>query len=177
MKDMKALGKLLGRNHALALALWETGWYEARMLTAFVADPARLTAAQMDRWCEDFDNWAYLRHPVLPPLRSHAARLGQGRGVEPRGRVPEAHGLRAALEPGPARQAGADEAVRRGAGLIERAAGDDRNFVKKAVSMALRAIGKRNRSLKAAAFAVASRLAGSSDGTARSIGKDALRAL
>ena len=39
MKDMKALGKQLGRDHELALALWETGWYEARMLTSFVADP------------------------------------------------------------------------------------------------------------------------------------------
>ena len=47
-----------GESHELAAALWETGWYEARMLAAFVDDPARVTAAQMDRWCRDFDNWA-----------------------------------------------------------------------------------------------------------------------
>ena len=28
------------------------------MLTAFVDEPARVTPAQMDRWCRDFDNWA-----------------------------------------------------------------------------------------------------------------------
>ena len=59
MKDIKALGKTLGRNQELAAALWRTGVYEARMLVSFVGDPARLTAAQMDRWCQDFDNWAF----------------------------------------------------------------------------------------------------------------------
>ena len=55
---LRALGKQLGRDHELALALWDTGWYEARMLTAFVDEPERVTPAQMDRWCRDFDNWA-----------------------------------------------------------------------------------------------------------------------
>jgi hypothetical protein len=30
----------------------------ARVLAAYVAEPARFTATQMDRWCRDFDNWA-----------------------------------------------------------------------------------------------------------------------
>jgi 3-methyladenine DNA glycosylase AlkD len=59
MRDIKALGKTLGRNHALAVALWSTGVYEARMLASFVGDPEQLTSAQMDRWCRDFDNWAF----------------------------------------------------------------------------------------------------------------------
>lgn len=59
MKDIKALGTMLGRNQRLAVALWETGVYEARMLASFVGDPERLTAAQMERWCKDFDNWAF----------------------------------------------------------------------------------------------------------------------
>src|SRR5688572_20101936 len=59
MRDIKALGMTLGRNHALAIALWATGVYEARMLASFVGDPERLTPAQMDRWCRDFDNWAF----------------------------------------------------------------------------------------------------------------------
>src|SRR5882724_2825941 len=55
--NIQVLGKRLGRNHELALALWDTGCYEARMLTSFVDEPARVTPAQMDRWCRDFDNW------------------------------------------------------------------------------------------------------------------------
>jgi hypothetical protein len=54
---IQQLGKRLGRDHDLAAALWETGWYEARMLCAYVDEPARVTAAQMDRWARDFDNW------------------------------------------------------------------------------------------------------------------------
>ena len=79
MANIQQLAKALGRDHELAAALWDTGWYEARMLAAFVDEPARVTAAQMDRWCRDFDNWAHLRHGVLPPVRPHAARLAEGR--------------------------------------------------------------------------------------------------
>ena len=37
---------------------WDTGWYEARMLTPFIDEPARVTSSQMDSWAKDFDNWA-----------------------------------------------------------------------------------------------------------------------
>src|SRR5436190_24349152 len=55
--NVQVLAKRLGRDHALAAALWRTGWYEARLLTSFVDEPERVTPAQMDRWCRDFDNW------------------------------------------------------------------------------------------------------------------------
>jgi 3-methyladenine DNA glycosylase AlkD len=61
--------------------------------------------------------------------------------------------------------------------FIERAASDDRNFVKKAVNMALRATGKRNPALNAAAVTVARRLADSPQAAARWVGKGALREL
>jgi 3-methyladenine DNA glycosylase AlkD len=70
-----------------------------------------------------------------------------------------------------------DERFLDGLLLIERESTDARNFVKKAVNMALRATGKRNRALRAAAVEVARRLAESNDPTARWNGKDALRAL
>src|SRR5262245_20201621 len=57
MSSMQKLAKTLGKDHELALALWETGWYEARIVAAYVDEPERVTAAQMDRWCRDFDNW------------------------------------------------------------------------------------------------------------------------
>jgi 3-methyladenine DNA glycosylase AlkD len=60
---------------------------------------------------------------------------------------------------------------------VEREAGDDRHFVKKATNMALRAVGKRNAALNAAAVVVARRLANATDPTARWVGKDALREL
>jgi hypothetical protein len=47
-----------GTNHALALGLWDSGWYEARLRAAFVGDPSQLTLAQMNQWADEFDNWA-----------------------------------------------------------------------------------------------------------------------
>jgi 3-methyladenine DNA glycosylase AlkD len=61
--------------------------------------------------------------------------------------------------------------------LIESAATDGRNFVKKAVSWALREIGKRRSGLNAPAVELARRLAASHEPAARWVGKDALREL
>src|SRR5262245_3236455 len=55
---LRQLGKRLGQSQQLALGLWETGHYEARLLAVFVAEPELVTPALMDRWCRDFDNWA-----------------------------------------------------------------------------------------------------------------------
>ena len=61
--------------------------------------------------------------------------------------------------------------------LIEKGASDERNFVKKGVSWALRHIGHRNAKLHAAAVKTARKLAVSTDRTERWVGKDALRDL
>jgi 3-methyladenine DNA glycosylase AlkD len=61
--------------------------------------------------------------------------------------------------------------------LIERHAGDPRNFVRKAVNWALRQIGKRSPACHGPALALAERLAASDDKTARWIGKDAAKEL
>ncbi len=45
------------RDHQLALDLWATGIHEARILAAFVDDPAQVTPEQMDAWAADFDSW------------------------------------------------------------------------------------------------------------------------
>src|SRR5688572_31940927 len=58
MADIQKVGKQLGRGHALALALWKTGIYEARMLCAYVRDPARATGALMGAWARGLDHWA-----------------------------------------------------------------------------------------------------------------------
>lgn len=178
MKDIKSLGKQLGRNQELAAALWETGVYEARMLASFVGDPARITAARMDRWCKEFDNWAYCDAMCfnLFDRTPHAwAKVAQWSRSRHEFVKRTAFALLWSLTVHD-KQA-ANERFIQGLALIEKASEDDRNFVKKAVNMALRAIGKRNRELNAAARETALRLAESSNATARWIGKDALREL
>jgi 3-methyladenine DNA glycosylase AlkD len=68
MKDIKALGMLLGRNQPLAVALWATGVYEARMLASFVGDPERLTASQMERVVQGIRQLGILRCDELQPV-------------------------------------------------------------------------------------------------------------
>ena len=178
MKDIKALGTKLGRNHELAEALWKTGVYEARMLCSFVGDPERLTSAQMDRWCRDFDNWAICDTMCfnLYDRTPHAwAKVTQwsSRRSEFERRAAFALLWSLALHD----KRADDKQFVRSLALIERAANDERNFVKKAVNMALKAIGRRSRALNAAAGATARGLADSPDETARWIGRDALREL
>ncbi len=178
MADMLALAKRLGRDRALAAALWDTGVYEARMVAAMVDDPAQVTAAQMDRWCKDFDNWGICDTVCfkLFDRAPHAwAKVTQWSGKRDEFVKRAAFALLWGLT---VHDKHAEDAkFIDGLRLIERAADDDRNFVKKAVNMALRATGKRNRALNAAAVATAKRLADSPNAAAKWVGKDALREL
>lgn len=178
MKDIKALGKSIGTNHPLAVALWDTGVYEARMLTSFVADPARLSAAQMDRWCKDFDNWAYCDAMCfnLFDRTPHAwAKVDQWSGKQAEFEKRTAFALLWSLTVHD--KHAPDSAFLHGLALVEREAFDQRHFVTKALSMALRAVGKRNRALHAAALSSATRLAAGADPAAARIGREALREL
>ena len=178
MKDIKALGRTLGHNQPLSVALWATGVYEARMLASFVADPSQLTAAQMERWCRDFDNWAFCDAMAfnLFDRTPHAwAKVAEWSGRRNEFQKRTAFALLWSLTVHD-KDAG-DGLFEQGLALIERHAGDERHFVKKATNMALRAIGKRNRALNTAATNVAQRLARSPLAAARWVGSDALREL
>jgi 3-methyladenine DNA glycosylase AlkD len=174
--DIRKLGKELGRDHALADPLWKTGWYEARMLVAFIADPDKLTPAQMDKWTKDFDNWAvcdtlcfhlYDRSP-------HAwAKVKKWSTSRDEFVKRAAFALIASIAGHNKKEV--DAPFEKSLDMIERAAGDERNFVKKGVSWALRGIGHRNKALNAKAVALSKRLAAAEDRTERWVGKDALR--
>lgn len=178
MGDIQALGRTLGRDHALAGKLWATGWYEARLLCAYVDEPERVTPAQMDRWARDFDNWGVCDTLCFALFdRNPAAWKCVGRWS----RRKEEFVKRAAF----ALLAGLalhdkeapDRRFLAALPLIERAAADERNFVKKGVSWALRVIGRRSVALNRAAVAVARRLAASDHPGARWVGRDAVREL
>lgn len=175
MSNIQKVAKPLGRNHELAAALWETGWYEARMLTSFVDEPSLVTSAQMDAWVRDFDNWGICDTLCfnLFDRTPHAWRKVTQWSKQESEFVKRA-GFALLWSLTVHDKAATDEQFRQGLVLILRAASDERHFVKKAVNMALRAIGKRNRALNGAAIVIARRLAESSEPSARWIGKDAL---
>jgi 3-methyladenine DNA glycosylase AlkD len=170
--------KRIGKSHGLALALWKTGWYEARILATLVDEPGRVTPAQMDRWARDFDSWGICDTACchLFDRTPHAlakVALWARRDEEFVRRAGFALLAALALH----EKTLPDAAFMRLLPLVEGGATDERNFVKKGVSWALRAIGHRNLALHAAAVAAAGRLAASDDRAARWVGMDALRDL
>jgi len=178
MGTLRSLGKQLGRDHALAGALWTSGCYEARLLAALVDDPQRVTRRQMNAWAASFENWADCDTVCFnlfdqTPFAWEKARQW---AKSPREFVKRAaFALMACLALHD--KAASDPEFLVLLPLIERGASDERNFVKKAVSWALRAIGRRNLALNAAALAVARRLSRSEEAVPRWVGKDALREL
>ena len=50
---LKGLLKRIGVDHELACALWETDNLDARNLAVKIVDPARLTAAELDKWARE----------------------------------------------------------------------------------------------------------------------------
>ena len=175
---LRQKAKTLGRNHQLALALWDTGRYEARMLAIFIDEPEQVTSAQMDRWCRDFDNWAIVDTAcfALFDRTEHAwSKVTEWAGRREEFVKRAAFALLWALTAHD--RVSGDQPFLRALKSIERGATDDRHFVSKAVNMALRAIGKRNAALNTAAIATAQRLAASADAVPRWVGQHALREL
>ena len=177
MPDIQNYAKPFRKRHDLALALWETGQYEARLLCAYIDDPAAVTPAQMDRWARDFDSWAICDTLcfALFDRTPHAwKKVEQWAGKRDEFVKRAAFAMLASLT---IHDRDADPALfLRGLELIEREAGDARNFVSKGVNWALRAIGKkRNPALQKAAISTARRLAASTEAAPRWVGKAALR--
>ncbi len=178
MSTLGLLAKRLGKDHDLATALWESGWYEARLLAALVGDPQRVTRRQMNAWAAGFENWADCDTVCFKlwdrtPLAWEKARQW---ATSPRELVKRAAFVLMACLAGHDKTS-PDKSFLPFLPMIEKGAHDERNFVKKGVSWALRSIGRRSLSLNAAALVVAKRMALSDEPPCRWVGKDALREL
>lgn len=174
--DLRKLAKELGTDHAFAQVLWRNGWHEARMLACLIADPALVTRSKMDAWARDFDNWAIVDTAcfVLFDRTPHAfAKIEQWAGRTPEFEKRAAFALLASVALHDKHMA--DQVFLDRLPLIRAAANDERNFVKKGVSWALRGIASRSPALRDAAIALAEALAASTNATERWVGKDVLR--
>jgi 3-methyladenine DNA glycosylase AlkD len=176
--DTKKYAKQIGKNHALAQQLWASGRYEARLLASFIDDPQQVTIRQMNQWADDFDNWAIVDtvcFHLFDRVPASWTLVPQWAKAKPEFKKRAAFALLWSLSVHD--KEALDESFCESLPLIERGAEDDRNFVKKAANMALRAIGKRNVALNAAAIETAQRLAKSDSRAAQWVGKDALKEL
>lgn len=176
--ELRGLAREIGRDHRLALWLWDSGMHEARILASMIDDPALVDDVQLERWAADFDSWDLcdqvcanlFRHTPFAYTKAREWATRQEEFVK-RAAFALIAGLTVVDKRAP------DERFSAFLPLIARAADDERNFVKKAVNWALRQIGKRNPHLNALAIETALALQPRQDPNARWIAADALREL
>lgn len=176
--DMRKIAKENGKDHRLALALWKTGIPEARIVAAMIAEPEKLTEEQMEDWVKDINSWDVCDQVCMnlfekTPLAWKKIREWAERDEEFVKRA--AFALIACLA-WHDKKAG-DKQFMELIPVIQRGATDERNFVKKAVSWALRNIGKRNPNLNMIAINAARDIQHMDSKAARWIASTAIREL
>jgi 3-methyladenine DNA glycosylase AlkD len=176
--DMRTIAKEAGKDHRLALELWQTGIPEARIVAALVDEPKELTESQMEDWVKDLNSWDVCDQVCMnlfdrTPLAWRKVVDWSEREEEYVKRA--AFSLLACLA-WHDKKAEDDRFIQL-LPVIQRAATDERNMVKKAVNWALRHIGKRNARLNQAALAAAQQIRQMDSKAARWIASDAIREL
>ena len=176
--ELARLAKKIGKNPKLANELWSSALHEARILACMIEDPQQITADQLDHWVADFDSWDLCdqccnRLFRKTPFARQKALAWANRPEEFVKRAGFVLMAVLAVHDKKATDQQFDAFFRH----IKTSAGDERNFVKKAVNWALRQIGKRNLPLNQKAIAVAEEIQQLDSRTARWVAGDALREL
>jgi len=176
--DMQKLAGEIGSSHKLALELWKTRIHEARIIAALIDDPKQVSKSQMNAWVSQFDNWGVCDACCCvlfdkTPFAWEKAMEWAGRKEEFVKRAGFVLMAAVAIHDKDA----PDKKFLPFLSVIKCYAGDERNFVKKAVNWALRQIGKRNLVLNQKAVAVAKEIRKIDSSAARWIASDALREL
>jgi len=175
---LRPIAKENGRDHNLALKLWDSGVHDARLLACFIDETEMVTSKQMDSWAKDFDSWDICDQACtsLFDQTSFAWKkiyewAERDEEFVKRGAFSIIAGLSVHDKKAE------DKKFEKIFPLIIKHSIDDRNYVKKAVNWALRNIGKRNISLNKKAVRVAKEIQKIDSKTARWIANDAIREL
>ena len=176
--QLRPIAKEHGKDHNLALKLWDSGIHDARLLACFIDDPDKVTAEQMDSWAEDFDSWDICDQACtsLFDQTPHAWKMVSEWAKREEEFVKRgAFSLIAGLAVHDKKTS--DEKFEELFKIIIHESTDERNYVRKAVNWALRNIGKRNLVLNKKAVQTAQEIKKIDDKTARWIANDAIREL
>jgi len=175
---LRAFARRTGRDTALARALWASGCHEARILAVLIAVPAEVEEREIDAWVSDLDSWDLCDqfcNNLVRKLPFAQAKAEAWTGADATFVKRAGFTLMACLAVHD--KALDDVAIGTFLEIIEREASDDRNYVKKSASWALRQLGKRSARLNGAAVELATKLKTAESRSARWIGNDAYREL
>jgi len=175
---LRALARRIGQDHQLAKLLWQINNRETRILASMIEEPAAVTEEQVEVWAASFDYWEICDQccanlfEKLPFAYEKALELSRREAefVKRAGYVLMAR-LAVSDKTAP------DRKFLKFFSRIKAGARDDRNYVKKAVSWALRQIGKRNLRLHGKALEWVSTIEKLSVASAQWIARDVQREL
>ncbi len=175
---LRALAKKIGRDHRLALSLWQTKIHEARILAPMIAEREKITSKLMDSWMKDFNSWDVCDECCLnlfDKLPMAWKKVGEWAKREKEYERRAGFALLATLAWHS--KTAPDKDFIKYFPLIKKYSIDERNFVRKAVNWALRQIGKRNPALRLKALNLAWEIKAIDSPIARWIANDAIREL
>lgn len=176
--DLKALAKEIGPDNKLALDLYDTGIYEARLLCSKIYDPNCITEIQMERWVADFENWEICDSFCMGFFAKSSYALAKANEwSEAESEFVKRAGFVIMAAYGFVDKTADNSVFEKFFQPIMREAYDERLYVKKAVNWALRNIGKRNVDLQRKAIAVSNQLLTSDSKSAHWVAKNALSEL
>jgi 3-methyladenine DNA glycosylase AlkD len=156
--DLGKLRKQLKTDHELALALWDTGNHDARVLATMIADPRRADRAMLDRWAASVDN-----KPLVDAFGNLAAaapdiQANMARWIDTDHEWHESLGWSLLTHLANREPALPDSFFEPYIARIERDIHGAKNWVRYAMNFTLIAIGSRSDALEAAATAAAARI-------------------
>ena len=173
-----AISKRIGKNHELALELWETGYHEARHIAAMIDDPKLVTKSQMNRWVKEFNSWDIVDGTCSNLFRKTPYAIEKiFEWCERKEEYNRRTGFSLICYVAVHDKKRDDKDFIQFFPLIKKYSIDERNFVKKAVNWALRTIGKRSKFLNKKALKLAKEIQTIDSKSARWIAKDAIREL
>ena len=175
---MKAIAKKIGKNHELALQLWDSGYHEAKHISAMIDDPKMVTKSQMNKWVRDFNSWDICDGTCSNLFRKTPFAIEKiFEWVENKNEFIRRAGFSLIVYVAVHHKTRDDKEFLEFFPYIKKHSTDERNFVKKAVNWALRQIGKRSFFLNEKALKLAREIVELDSKSARWIAKDAIREL
>jgi 3-methyladenine DNA glycosylase AlkD len=176
--DLRPLAKQIGKNHKLALELWDSGIHEARILAGYIDESDKVTEKQMEKWVAGFDSWDVCDQ-VCSSLFDKTSFVWQKlqEFTQRKEEFVKRTGFTLMACLAVHDKKAQDKDFIKLLPIIKRESMDERNFVRKAVNWALRQIGKRNKNLNKEAIKTAREILKTDNKTARWIANDALREL
>jgi len=178
MPILRKIGKEIGKDHELALELWQSEIHEARILAAFIDEPDKVSEKQFESWAADFDSWD-ICDTVCGSLldKTPFAYKKAFEMVKKKEEFQRRVGFVIITWLAVHDKKMADAEFVKFFPMLKKYAIDERNYVKKAINWCLRQIGKRNKNLNKEALKLANEIAEIDSKSARWIAADAIREL